>query len=240
MLNRVREYLSEIADVTADRALQWVYLSETESSYAIEGERADLSKSERFVNLLQHAHDSVELTEQYLCDLQNQVISNPYDMAFSYRTEQNWLSSGGRGALGVSYVPPSPDCLDGLMRAFLDMANSLPKQIHPVIAASVTSFGFVFLHPFMDGNGRLSRFLFHQQLCSSGQFYLMCFDEIHRAVSGRYDIRETTLHHLINGCLDLNGVVSKNLRKRYANQVEATLFDYLENVTKETLSRHSK
>ena len=68
----------------------------------------------------------------------------------------------------------------------------------------------------------------------------MCFDEIHRAVSGRYDIRETTLHHLINGCLDLNGVISKNLRKRYANQVEATLFDYLENVTKETLSRHSK
>lgn len=324
MLNRVREYLSEIADVTADRALQWAYLSETESSYAIEGERADLSKSERFVNLLQHAHDSVELTEQYLCDLQNQVISNPYDMAFSYRTEQNWLSSGGRGALGVSYVPPSPDCLDGLMRAFLDMANSLPKQIHPVIAASVTSFGFVFLHPFMDGNGRLSRFLFHQQLCSSGQLqkgqllpvsvamkaseekylaalqsfskpcralwsvvwvadhdyhfqcngrdviyrywdatacteyglemaeealnkylrqevtYLMCFDEIHRAVSGRYDIRETTLHHLINGCLDLNGVVSKNLRKRYANQVQATLFDYLENVTKEILARHSK
>ena len=70
--------------------------------------------------------------------------------------------------------------------------------------------------------------------------YLMCFDEIHRAVSGRYDIRETTLHHLINGCLDLNVVVSKNLRKRYANQVQATLFDYLENVTKEILARHSK
>ena len=37
------------------------------------------------------------------------------------------------------------------------------------MAASVVSFGFVFLHPFMDGNGRLSRFLFHKALCASGR-----------------------------------------------------------------------
>lgn len=322
VLDRVRDYLSEIGKANADRALQWAYLSETESSYAIEGETADMSKSERFVRLLQHAHDGAELTEEYLCNLQNQVISNPYDMAFSYRTEQNWLSNGGRGAFGVSYVPPSPECLDDLMTGFLDMANKLPRQINPVIAASVTSFGFVFLHPFMDGNGRLSRFLFHQQLCLSGQLqkgllpvsvamksseerylnaleefskpsralwsvtwiadhdydfrfkasdviyrywdatscaefglemaeealnihlrqevnYLMCFDEIHRAVNERYDIRETILHHLINGCLDLNGVVSKNLRKRYADRVDGSIFDFIEKVTKEALARHA-
>lgn len=322
VLDRVKDYLSEIGESNADRALQWAYLSETESSYAIEGEKTDTTKAERFVSLLQHAHEDVELTEEYLCNLQNQVITNPFDMAFTYRNEQNWLSSGGRGALGVSYVPPSPECLEELMQAFLKMANSLPKQISPVIAASVTSFGFVFLHPFMDGNGRLSRFLFHQQLCSSGQLqkgqllpvsvamkssesqylsalqdfskpsralwsvtwiadgdfdfrfkgsdaiyrywdatscaefglqmaedalnihlrqevnYLTCFDEIHRAVSDRYDVRETILHHLINGCLDLNGVVSKNLRKRYAERVEETLFDYIEAVAKKALKAH--
>jgi hypothetical protein len=37
-----------------------------------------------------------------------------------------------------------------------------------VVAASIISFGFVFIHPFMDGNGRLSRFLFHYALCRSG------------------------------------------------------------------------
>jgi hypothetical protein len=41
--------------------------------------------------------------------------------------------------------------------------------VDPVVAASVASFGFVFVHPFMDGNGRLSRFLFHQALCRSGR-----------------------------------------------------------------------
>jgi hypothetical protein len=69
----------------------------------------------------------------------------------------------------VTYVPPSPELLSELMPAFMGMANGLPRQIDPVIAASVASFGFVFLHPFMDGNGRLSRFLFHHALCQSGQ-----------------------------------------------------------------------
>lgn len=31
------------------------------------------------------------------------------------------------------------------------------------------SFDFVFIHPFEDGNGRLSRFLFHHTLCRSGE-----------------------------------------------------------------------
>jgi hypothetical protein len=38
----------------------------------------------------------------------------------------------------------------------------------PVIAASILAFGFVFIHPFMDGNGRLHRFLIHDVLSSSG------------------------------------------------------------------------
>lgn len=48
-------------------------------------------------------------------------------------------------------------------------ANEAPRLVDPIVAASIASFGFVFLHPFMDVNGRLSRFLFHQALCASGQ-----------------------------------------------------------------------
>ena len=45
----------------------------------------------------------------------------------------------------------------------------LPLQTDPIAAAAIVSFGFVYLHPFMDGNGRLSRFLIHQQLAASGK-----------------------------------------------------------------------
>jgi len=55
------------------------------------------------------------------------------------------------------------------MGELMAFANHAPRHIDPIVAASVASFGFVFIHPFMDGNGRLSRFLFHQALCRSGK-----------------------------------------------------------------------
>lgn len=170
ILGRTNAFLDSLGPVNADRALSWAYLSETDSSFAIERETPSPRKAEAFVALLQQAHENVELTEAYLSDLQSSTISNPYDRAACFRHEQNWLRSGGlRGASSVTYVPPAPDLLTSLMPAFMAMANSLSKQIDPLIAASVESFGFVFLHPYMDGNGRLSRFLFHHALCQSGQ-----------------------------------------------------------------------
>src|SRR5690606_25180101 len=55
-----------------------------------------------------------------------------------------------------------------LMEQLMALANQPPRGIDPLILASIISFGFVFIHPFMDGNGRLSRFLFHQVLCQRG------------------------------------------------------------------------
>lgn len=170
ILGRTKAFLNSLGPTNADRALSWAYLSETDSSFAIERETPNQNKTEAFVALLQQAHEKLPLSEDYLSDLQSATITNPFEKAASFRYEQNWLRGGGlRGASSVTYVPPSPELLSELMPAFMDMANGLPRQIDPVIAASVASFGFVFLHPFMDGNGRLSRFLFHHALCQSGR-----------------------------------------------------------------------
>ena len=42
------------------------------------------------------------------------------------------------------------------------------SRIDPVVQAAVLGFGFVFLHPFGDGNGRLHRFLIHHVLSRTG------------------------------------------------------------------------
>lgn len=41
-------------------------------------------------------------------------------------------------------------------------------RMDPVIEAAVVSFGFVFIHPFSDGNGRLHRLLIHYVLSRRG------------------------------------------------------------------------
>ena len=42
------------------------------------------------------------------------------------------------------------------------------SRIDPVVAAAVSSFAFVFIHPFEDGNGRIHRFLIHHVLSRRG------------------------------------------------------------------------
>lgn len=95
--------------------------------------------------------------------------------AASFRHEQNYLSNGLRGALGVTYIPPAPQLARELMSELMALANHDGREnlhddggLDPIMLAAIVSFGFVFVHPFMDGNGRLSRFLFHQVLCQQG------------------------------------------------------------------------
>ncbi len=168
ILKQSKAFIDSLPKETMDRAISWAYLSETENSFAIEKEAPDLQKSERFVQLLRQAHERQPLTEDYLVALQNSAISNPLDRSVAFRHEQNYLSNALRGAAGVTYVPPDPALCRDLMEQLMEFANTAPEQIDPLVAAGIAAFGFVFLHPFMDGNGRLSRFLIHQALCRSG------------------------------------------------------------------------
>lgn len=169
VLAKAADFAKSISQQMLERALSWAYLSETEGSFAIEGEKPTQDKTALFAKLLERAHDQGPLTEAYLVALQNAAVSNPLDKAVQFRTEQNRLQHGGLGAVGVSYVPPEPELSAELMQHLMALANQRPKSMDPLAHAAAVSFAFVFIHPFMDGNGRLSRFLIHHCLGQSGQ-----------------------------------------------------------------------
>lgn len=169
ILDRTKQFIDSLGAGVMDRALAWAYLHETASSFAIERQAPSEDKARAFVDLLHQAHEPRPLNEEYLVELQNAVITNPYGKAPGFRLEQNWLAGPGRGSLAVTYLPPPPALAHELMAELIGLASTAPKVIDPVVAASIISFGFVFIHPFMDGNGRLSRFLFHHALCQSGK-----------------------------------------------------------------------
>ncbi|MGM0506547.1 MAG: Fic family protein [Bacteroidota bacterium] len=58
-----------------------------------------------------------------------------------------------------------PDLMDG----WIQTNNKLERSpFDPVIAAAMLSFGFVFIHPFEDGNGRIHRYIIHHFLSRTG------------------------------------------------------------------------
>lgn len=166
ILGQAQAFAQEVGPAVLDRAVLWAYLSETENSYAIERQRPSMDKREAFMRLLRQAHDRRTVDEEYLVSLQNLAITNPLEQAMSFRTGQNWLRSGLPGAIGVSYLPPPPELCKQIMSEVMALANDDSPTVDALVRASLASFGFVFAHPFMDGNGRLSRFLFHKVACA--------------------------------------------------------------------------
>ncbi|MEK8030995.1 Fic family protein [Ideonella sp. DXS29W] len=169
ILGQTQDFAHAVGEAMLERTLNRAYLSETEGSFAIEGEAPTHDKAAAFAALLRRAHEQRPLTEELLVEWQNAAISNPFDKAVQFRTEQNRLQRDVPGAAGVTYVPPEPELAAGLMNGLMNLANQRPAELDPLVHAAVVSLAFVFIHPFMDGNGRLSRFLIHHCLGQSGR-----------------------------------------------------------------------
>jgi Fic family protein len=75
-----------------------------------------------------------------------------------YRNNQVFI----RNAL---HVPPAPEAVRDCMPALMEL---LAGEAHPGVRAVLGHFIFVFIHPYMDGNGRLSRFIMNFMLTTGG------------------------------------------------------------------------
>jgi Fic family protein len=59
----------------------------------------------------------------------------------------------------VRYVGPQSDKLMVLLTELFEWLNTQAQELHPVLAASILHYEFVSIHPFSDGNGRVTRLL---------------------------------------------------------------------------------
>jgi Fic family protein len=152
------------------RAINYLYSKETRSSYEIEKEQPSPDRMEKFVALLIKAgtEDADQLLkEQHLVELQNAIV-DPRFAAKNFRDFQNYIGQSLPGYRDmIHYICPPPGILLSLMQGLQHTAYK-SSGIYPEIRASIIAFGFVFIHPFEDGNGRLHRFLIHDILVSDG------------------------------------------------------------------------
>jgi Uncharacterized conserved protein len=80
----------------------------------------------------------------------NDYISKPIKPESLYETLLRWLK---------------PDDIHTLMSGLIESHKRIKAgNVSPIIHATAIAYGFVFLHPFEDGNGRIHRFLIHNIL----------------------------------------------------------------------------
>jgi hypothetical protein len=163
------ETLAGYDEALLRRAASWLYLKETQSSFELEREKPSASKAQRFADLLSEADAGKPLTEGRLVELQHAVL-DPRFHEFTWRQRQNWLGDDLGYRQRVEFVPPRPEDVPALMQGLLTAAARLRQQgaVDAVVAATCIAFGFVFIHPFIDGNGRIHRYLIHDMLANAG------------------------------------------------------------------------
>lgn len=164
-LQEILERASAEGDELYERTLSYLYLSETRSSWRIEREDVPVTKERAFAKLLQQAGEKKDLTEDWLVELQHLAVRDAFSHEFNFRGKQNFLEdNAGR----LTYLPPAPAYVPELMTGLMEFVNDTRRGIDPIVKAACASFAFVYIHPFMDGNGRLHRFLLHHVLAQSG------------------------------------------------------------------------
>lgn len=84
-------------------------------------------------------------------------LLKPADLA-GYRNGQVYIRRS-------MHVPPNKDAVRDLMPAFFEL---LREEQEPAVRVVLGHFMFVYIHPYMDGNGRVGRFLMNVMLTSGG------------------------------------------------------------------------
>ena len=169
LTEQCRKVVSAYSPELLKRALSYLYTRETKSSFEIEHIKPNATRTERFVAMLQLAENEDFCDKMHLIDLQNRIV-DPRFRDPDYRKDQNYVGeSVAWQRERVHFASPKPGDLDSLMAGLVAAHSSMDAgSVHAVVHAAAVAYGFVFLHPFEDGNGRIHRFLIHNILARQG------------------------------------------------------------------------
>ena len=166
---KAREAVDTVPRDLLARTAAFLLLKDSRSSFAIEGERPPHDRNQRWGRAIGGA-GQLELDQDELLRLQHIVIGDERFVRLGFRREGGFVGSHDRESRMPlpDHISARHDDLDTLIDGMVAFACWQARSVDPVIAAGVLAFGFVYIHPFEDGNGRLHRYLFHHVLAQRG------------------------------------------------------------------------
>lgn len=167
--DRAREIVRLVPKDLLARTAAFLLLKDSRSSFAIEGEGNATDRIQRWGRAIgQAGSNPLDLAE--LLRLQEIVIGDNRFVRLGLRTEGGFVGEHDRHTR-----EPIPDHIDARHEDLPPLVNGMlafdagpGQQLDPVMAAAMLAFGFVYIHPFEDGNGRIHRYLIHHVLAQRG------------------------------------------------------------------------
>jgi len=148
------------------RASAFLLLKDSKASFTIEGESPKSKRAARWGKAIGQAGLN-PLSKQELLRLQQMVIESTRFVKMGLRWEGGFVGDHDRftGEPLPEHISAKWQDLDQLISGLVKTSQYLEESaIDAVIAAAKIAFGFVFIHPLQDGNGRIHRYLIHHVL----------------------------------------------------------------------------
>ena len=169
LAHRAQEVVANVPKDILARTAAFLLLKDSKSSYAIEGERPPHARIQRWGRAIGEAgRRSIELDE--LLRLQAIVIGDARFVKLGLREEGGFVGEYDRETpIPIpDHISARPEDLRSLINGMVAFDRAGSPNLDAVIAAAVLAFGFVNVHPFVDGNGRIHRYLIHHVLAQRG------------------------------------------------------------------------
>lgn len=157
--------IGRVSKAVIARAASFLLLADSQASFQIEGERPPRNRIERWGRAVMQAGKN-PLTKDELIRLQGILIEDNRFVQPGLRTEGVFLGEHtADGEPLPEFIGARSEDLDELLESLIEANTAMrDAELDPVLQAAATAFGFVYVHPFADGNGRLHRCIIHHTL----------------------------------------------------------------------------
>jgi Fic family protein len=187
------------------RAAAFLLLKDSKASYTIEGETPPHNRIERWGRVIGEAGKR-KISVSELEYLQHIVIEDNRFITPGLRKDGGFVGEHDRtsGMPMPDHICACANDLDNLLSGLIDTYELLCKgDFDAVLLATILAFGFVFIHPLEDGNGRIHRYLFHHLLAEKKFVPKGLIFPVSAVILARIEEYRKVLEHFSKPRLDL-------------------------------------
>lgn len=166
----VQKLQDEFDEDLLQRAAVWMTLRESKASFEIEGEASQASRIERFAEVMARrtGQSNSPLSPTELAQLQQDILGERTTLThFGLRQSPVFVGESVRYQDIVHYVAPPVEDIAAMLEGLQTFLERTQGQ-SSIMRSAVVAFGFVYIHPLADGNGRIHRFLVNDVLRRDG------------------------------------------------------------------------